>query len=102
MWSPFLRFAQATPFDREVVALRAAARKNDFRRLCTDKRGDLRPRLFDGRTGILAETVETRRVAEQFAEKGLHRRNHPLIGRRRRRIIHIDRMHHLLPNRAPF
>jgi hypothetical protein len=67
-----------------------------------EKRGDLRPRLFDGRTGILAETVETRRVAENIAEKGQHRLNHPLIGRRRRRIIHIDRSHHLLPKHALF
>ena len=81
------------PLDREVIALRAAARKDDLRRFCTQKRGDLRPRLFHGRPGLLPEAMETGGIPVNLAEIGHHRLDHPLIRRRRRCIIHIDWIH---------
>ena len=49
MWLPFVRFAVGDPFDREIVALRAAAGEDDLRRVGPEKRGDPLPRPLDGR-----------------------------------------------------
>lgn len=62
---------QGGPQDGQVVPFGTPARENDLVRFRPDERRCLPPGLFDSRLPFPPETVETRRVPEMPAEKGI-------------------------------
>ena len=53
--------------DGEVVGFGAAAGEDDFRRIAVDERRHRRPGLVEGGLRLLAEVMDTRRIAEKIA-----------------------------------
>ena len=83
--------------DRGIVSFAAAARENDLRGIPVvvaearaEKRGNLPPRFFNVRGNASPKTVDARRIAVSFAEKGTHRLEHLRIDRGRGVVVQID------------
>ena len=56
----------------QVVGLRAAAGKDDFRRAASQQRGHGLPRALHRRSRLLAMMMDGRRIPEALSEVGLH------------------------------
>ena len=82
--------------DREVVALRGAAREDDLLRRGAHAFRDMASRLVHRRLRLPAEDVAARgRVSERAREVWSHRFEHPRIHGRRGVVVHVDRqLHH--------
>ncbi len=80
-------------FDREVVALRCAAREHDLlAAVGTDHVRDGLAGVFDGGLGFPTKAMRTARcVPEGRREVRQHRLDHAGIDRGRRVIVHVDR-----------
>ena len=85
---------------RDVVALRRAARENDLVRLCPEHFGNLFAGVIHGPPGCLAKAMRPASSVSHLRQMvGQHRLEHPRIHRRGRIVVEVDRLHvakHLL------
>ena len=80
--------------DRQVIALRPAAGKDNFRRPATEEPRHASPRLLYCPTSVLAFLVDRRSIAEPFQQKRTHSLQHLRQQRRGSIRIQIDSPHH--------
>src|SRR5690348_4893004 len=86
MWFPRRR----ADLDGEVVRLGAAASEDDLGRPAVQERRDRLVRLVQRRQRLAPQPVDAAGIAEVVTEKRQHALNHRRVGRRGRRVIHID------------
>ncbi len=67
--------------NRQVIALRPAAGKNNLRRVATEESGNACPSLFHGPTRMLPFLVDRRSIPEPFQQKRAHSLQH--LGKKR-------------------
>ena len=84
-----------------VVALRRAAREDDFLGLCPEHVGNLLAGVIHGAPGRLAIDMRPAACVSKLRQVvGQHRLEHPWVHRRGRIVVEVDRLHdakHLLP-----
>src|SRR6185436_11432937 len=80
-------FAEST--NGEVVSFRAPGSKDDLVRFRADQPSDLAAGPIDCGASLLAETVDTRRVAEVFGQRAGHRRRDTRVDGRSGAVIQV-------------
>src|ERR1700679_4112040 len=88
--------------DRQVIALRPAASKDNFRRPAAEEPGNARPRLLYCPTCVLAFLVNRRSIPEPLQQKPTHSLQH--LGQQRRSGIgiQVDSPHHSILREPAF
>src|SRR5437899_1884987 len=83
----------ANSLNRQIVRFSSAGGENDLVRARANQRRDLSPRAINRGARFLPERMDTRRVAESFAEVRQQRFYDARVDRRRRAVIEIDFAH---------